>query len=468
MGQTKKKRETDITWIHCESVPPHRLLVKCKYCSHSCWGGIARMKHHLAGTKEHVIACPTVPEEVRQLFLKLLDDKEKARESIQECFKEVDAQDASAGKGTIESFAKKGKTTSMKQKTMNEMLKDREVLIQDICKCIYGNALPFNLVRSPLFSQMLKSVGEYGRGLKPPSYHEHSKGRELARPAVTRFATVYLTLHCIMQQKNALRSMFASEEWATSNYASKSEAKEVVNTVLCDTRFWKSIQYCLKCVSPLVKVLRLVDGDSKPAMPYIYEAMDRAKEQIAANFKNQESRYKKVWKIIDTRWNLQLHRPLHAAAYYLNPKFHYDKIFNPDSEVLFGLYETIERMVPDRRIRFGIDQQLDRFKTTKGLFGMSMAIDTREKKQPESPCLPIDASWMDIHESFTLEEGTPSKKRKRGPRNLNAKKNDKGKSIIEDESEVEEIIAIGEEGEEENLTEEDEDELSDVDLGDDE
>ncbi|KAJ1378784.1 hypothetical protein SESBI_47483 [Sesbania bispinosa] len=211
--------------------------------------------------------------------------------------------------------------------------------------------------------------------------------------------------------------MFASEEWATSNYASKSEAKEVMNTVLCDTRFWKSIQYCLKCVSPLVKVLRLVDGDSQPAMSYIYEAMDTTKEQIAANFKNQESR------------------------------FHYDKNFNPDSEVLFGLYETIERMVPDRRIRFGIDQQLDKFKTAKGLFGMSMAIDTREKKQPE--------------------EGAPSKKRKRGPRNLNAKKNDKGKSIIEDESEVEEIIANGEEGEE-HLTEEDEDELSDVDLGDDE
>jgi len=53
---------------------------------------------------------------------------------------------------------------------------------------------------------------------------------------------------------------------------------------------------------------------------YIYEAMDRAKEQIASNFKNEDSRYKKVWKITDTRWNLQLHRPLHAAAYYLNPK----------------------------------------------------------------------------------------------------------------------------------------------------
>ena len=35
---------------------------------------------------------------------------------------------------------------------------------------------------------------------------------------------------------------------------------------------------------PLVKVLRLVDGDAKPAMSYINEAMDRSKEQIQKNF----------------------------------------------------------------------------------------------------------------------------------------------------------------------------------------
>nr|KYP66189.1 hypothetical protein KK1_012473 [Cajanus cajan] len=343
-------------------------------------------------------------------------------------------------------------------------------------------------------------------------YRQYSNGGELARPAVTRFATSYLTLNCIKQQKNALRSMFASEEWATSPHASKSEAKQVMNLVLSDDRFWRSITYCLKCVIPLVKVLRLVDGDSKPASPYIYEAMDRAKEKIAQNFQMQESRYKKVWKIIDTRWNLQLHRPLHAAAYYLNPRYHYDKNFNPDSEVLIGLYETFQRMVPDIRTRVIIDQQLEKFKGAKEIFGMDMAIATRDKKQPalwwesyggrgkelqkvamrilsltcsatgcernwstfdqvhtkrrnrleqqrlnalvyvkynlqlemrqnsreengdtydpiclsdiesddewitekENPCLPIDASWMDVHECFGVDEGAPKKKRKRG------------------------------------------------------
>jgi len=39
-----------------------------------------------------------------------------------------------------------------------------------------------------------------------------------------------------------------------------------------------------KSVIAIVKVLRLVNGDAKPAMPYIYEAMDRAKEKIVENF----------------------------------------------------------------------------------------------------------------------------------------------------------------------------------------
>jgi len=46
------------------------------------------------------------------------------------------------------------------------------------------------------------------------------------------------------------------------------------------------------------------------------------------------------------------------------------------------LYETLEKMILDRRIRFKLDQQLDKFKKAQGLFGRSMTIDTRDKKQP--------------------------------------------------------------------------------------
>ena len=63
--------------------------------------------------------------------------------------------------------------------------------------------------------------------------------------------------------------MSALEEWAFSTYVSKSKAKGVMNLVLGDARFWKSIQYFLKYVIPFVQELRLVDGNSKLAMLHI-------------------------------------------------------------------------------------------------------------------------------------------------------------------------------------------------------
>jgi Protein of unknown function (DUF 659) len=151
-------------------------------------------------------------------------------------------------------------------------------------------------------------------------FRQQKGQRELKRPGITRFATCFLTLESFEKNKIALKSLFGSKKWLESNFTRNYEGKKAEATIIRDDRFWKAIKYCLKASEPLVKVLKLVDGDVKPAMGYIYEAMDRAKEEIAANFNNKISSYKKIWEIIDQRWSLQLHRPLHAAAYYLNPK----------------------------------------------------------------------------------------------------------------------------------------------------
>ena len=150
-------------------------------------------------------------------------------------------------------------------------------------------------------------------------FRKFSEKRELKRTSVTRFAMSFLTLKSFEENKLPLRAMFASEEWAKSNYFTEMEAKKVEVILLLDNNFWKSKTYRLKCVGPLVKVLRLVDGDAKPVMGYVYEAMDKAKEQITKKFNNQKTKYERIWNIIDLRWALQPHRPLHAAGYFLNP-----------------------------------------------------------------------------------------------------------------------------------------------------
>ena len=103
----------------------------------------------------------------------------------------------------------------------------------------------------------------------------------------------------------------------------------------------------MKLAKPLVKVLRLVDGE-RLAMGFIYEAMDQAKEQIKAVYKDRVAKYGPIWAIIDERWNNQLHRPIHAAGYFLNPRYHYKAKESGAlrGEVRDGLIDCIDRMIP--------------------------------------------------------------------------------------------------------------------------
>ena len=109
---------------------------------------------------------------------------------------------------------------------------------------------------------------------------------------------------------------------------------------------WKRAIEVVAITEPLVKVLRLVDGE-KLAMGYIYEAMDQTNEQIKATYKDRVAKYGPIWEIIDRIWNNQLHRPIHAAGYFLNPSYQYrDHIDqDPTGEVADGLYSFLECMV---------------------------------------------------------------------------------------------------------------------------
>ncbi|RVW13977.1 hypothetical protein CK203_117186 [Vitis vinifera] len=54
-------------------------------------------------------------------------------------------------------------------------------------------------------------------------------------------------------------------------------------------------------LGPLVRVLRLVDGEKKAPMGYIYEAMNRVKDTVVTSFNGNEEKYKEIFNIIDMR-----------------------------------------------------------------------------------------------------------------------------------------------------------------------
>lgn len=66
----------------------------------------------------------------------------------------------------------------------------------------------------------------YSRTLLLTWMREFTKGRELIRPGVMRFATSCLTLRCLNEQKGSLLNMFASPKWKSSKLASSIEGKK--------------------------------------------------------------------------------------------------------------------------------------------------------------------------------------------------------------------------------------------------
>ncbi|XP_020224185.2 uncharacterized protein LOC109806220 [Cajanus cajan] len=148
---------------------------------------------------------------------------------------------------------------------------------------------------------------------------KYTGGREIVRPGVTRFATQFLQLQAIVQQKQGLRNMFNSEEFRRSKFGrDKNGLAFEARQIVIGNDFWSKANDILKVFEPLVKVLRLVDGDEKPTMGFIYEAIDRAKQSI-----QKSSRYYSQYQeIIDKRWRF-MHSDLHSAGYFLNPQFQY-------------------------------------------------------------------------------------------------------------------------------------------------
>nr|XP_025703529.1 uncharacterized protein LOC112805350 [Arachis hypogaea] len=168
-------------------------------------------------------------------------------------------------------------------------------------------------------------------------------GREILRPAPTRFVTNFIALQSILAQKDALRAMVTSREWTSSAYSKEAKAKKFVDQVL-DSKFWNQCTDIVKLTEPLVHVLRIVDSEDRTAMGFLYQAMYKAREDMVKRFHKRKRVVEPYLKILDSRWDLQLKRNLHAAGYWLNPAFRFNSAeFDKHKDTISGLLDVIER-----------------------------------------------------------------------------------------------------------------------------
>ncbi|CAH1415050.1 unnamed protein product [Lactuca virosa] len=282
----------------------------------------------------------------------------------------------------------------------------------------YSVGLPFNAVCDESFQDMINSIGEYGRGMPAPSYHNicvtlMKKRLEDTQKFVDSFRPHWEEYQCsimsdfwtdgkgrclinflvncplgtsIHENRHHIQVLFVSEEWKKSDFAKKAVGKKV-ERIVARKEFWDNIHLVCKVLAPLVDVVRLVDTEEKPCMGYIYDAMDKAKEQIKTNltWMPNERMITRVWAMIQTRWTDQLHHPLHAVGCYLNPAiFHGEnsREIRKNRDIATGLYVEIDRLVPDNDDNDKLRQDLNLYINSIGQFGSSTAIRARTKVAP--------------------------------------------------------------------------------------
>ncbi|XP_042476620.1 uncharacterized protein LOC122058162 [Macadamia integrifolia] len=209
----------------------------------------------------------------------------------------------------------------------------------------------------------------------------YNNGKDLVQPAISSSATNFTTLRSMVDLKSNLQAMVTSQEWMDCHYSKKPDGIAMLD-VICSESFWSSCGTIVHITDPLLRVLRMVGSEKRPAMGYIYASMYRAKEAIKKELVKKKY-YLDYWNVIDHRWERQLARPLHAAAFYLNPKFFYGIEGDVHNEIMSGMLDCIERLVPEIEIQDKITKELNSYKNAVGDFGRKMAARARHTLPPD-------------------------------------------------------------------------------------
>ncbi|CAN0928952.1 hypothetical protein LINGRAHAP2_LOCUS36778 [Linum grandiflorum] len=141
--------------------------------------------------------------------------------------------------------------------------------------------------------------------------------------------------------------------------------------------------FIVQLTIPIVKLLRIVDSDSKPALGYVHEGMRRVEDGVKTLCGNVEAEYKPYIDIIEARWDKHLNRDLILAAYFFNPALRYSAGFYNSRHVSNALFNIFENRAicslsdSDKAI-----DEMGLYEKREGVFGRSLAQQGSQHQQP--------------------------------------------------------------------------------------
>ncbi|XP_074344616.1 uncharacterized protein LOC141683761 [Apium graveolens] len=217
----KAKRSNDPGWKYAYYPLPdiNKDIIKCILCVNQNHGGMNRFKQHLIGGYPDIVKCSKITKEIANEMQEFVQNKKRKNkknmqqveeENIDDDVQEIPStttsntlQSSKSGAGkkdkaAAQSFsfkkpaASSKSVASMLMRTSEQVVEDRhtpgekqttlenrlrtpeekERVHMHIANFFYECGIPFNAANSRSYEVMIESIGQYGPGLKPPTYHD--------------------------------------------------------------------------------------------------------------------------------------------------------------------------------------------------------------------------------------------------------------------------------------------------------
>ncbi|XP_019430823.1 PREDICTED: uncharacterized protein LOC109338133 [Lupinus angustifolius] len=120
-------------------------------------------------------------------------------------------------------------------------------------------------------------------------------------------------------------------------------------------------------------------------MGFLYQAFYKAREEMVKRFQRNKKKVEPYLNIIDSRWDSQLRKNLHAAGYWLNPACRFNFVeFEKHKSTISGLLDVIERCsYGDPNLNTKLTSEMRIFKDSELDFGRQVAIRERTTVRPD-------------------------------------------------------------------------------------
>ncbi|KAL2906728.1 hypothetical protein RDABS01_005438, partial [Bienertia sinuspersici] len=298
-------RDEDIAWNFGDPIDGNKRRIKCKFCNKIINGGITRLKQHLAHERGDVAPCESVSQNVKKrydgvevvimmkgvlifhrhyidqhqyMMLKIVEVEMWQCNQLQ-----LQRQDCEPVRYNWKRLSKE-KTNEAWHGLAKESKKRK--LTKAFGNWMIDTNQAFRSIESPYTNQLMETIREYPNVRAPSAY-------DIADSVDATDVYKKDANYCFRLMKKVVE---VGEERVVQIVTDNEAAMKAAGKQMMEAF---SHLYLTACNS-------LITANNG----FIYEAMERCKLAI----KRDCPYYKTYWKMIDKRWNFQLHTDLHAAG----------------------------------------------------------------------------------------------------------------------------------------------------------